>query len=157
MSELAPPIYVRLGGPPRLGWLSRLLALAIALGALCVLLTAARLIPEAGGIGTHTQLGLAPCAFLDRTGIPCAGCGMTTSFAHFVRGQVFASFFAQPFGFVLAVCTAVVFWGAIYVGTTGKASYRLLLMIPLKAHLFFWLGFAALGWIWKLIAVVSSH
>ncbi len=151
----APPIYVRLDANPSLSWLGRYLAFAIAIASIGVLLTAISITPDPSGHSTHVQLGLAPCSFLQRTGIPCAGCGMTTSFAWLVRGHVLNSFITQPFGFVLAVCTAISFWAGLYVAITGKASYRLLKMIPMKFHLFFWLGFALLGWVWKIIAVVS--
>ena len=157
VSELAPAIYVRLDGTPRMPVLHRLLALAIAAGAISVLLTAAGLTPDAQGVGTHTQLGMQPCQFLYRTGIPCAGCGMTTSFSNFAHGQVLASFVTHPFGFVLAIACAVAFWVGTYCAITGKASYRLLRMIPMKAHLWFWLGIGLLGWVWKIVAVVSSH
>ena len=41
--------------------------------------------------GTHQQLGLPPCTVLDWFGIRCPSCGMTTSWAHMVRGQVLAA------------------------------------------------------------------
>ncbi len=157
MSELAPPIYVRLEGQPRMAWLERLLALAIAVGAIAVLITAAMIEPDARGVGTHEQLGMQPCQFLARTGLPCAGCGMTTSFAYFVRGHWIASFTTQPFAFVLALGCCIAFWGGLYCAITGKASYRLLKMIPMKAHLLFWLPFGLFGWAWKMVAVISSH
>ncbi len=62
--------------------------------------------PDPSGHGTHTQLGLPPCGFLVATGYPCAGCGMTTAFAHMVRGQVLRAVAANPAGvafFVAAV------------------------------------------------------
>jgi len=157
MSELAPPIYVRLDGQPRMSVLERLLALAISAGCLAVLITAAMITPDARGVGTHEQLGMQPCQFIERTGLPCAGCGMTTSFAHFVRGQFMQSFIAQPFAMVLAIATCVAFWGGLYCAITGKASYRLLKIIPMKAHLLFWLPFGLFGWAWKMVWVISSH
>lgn len=155
--EMAPAIYVRIEGTPRMPILHRLIALAIAAAGLGVLLVAASLTPDADGHGTHTQLGLQPCQFLYRTNIPCAGCGMTTAFTWFAHGNALNSFVTQPFGFVLAVGCAIAFWGGAYCAVTGKASYRLLRMIPMKAHLWFWLGLGLFGWAWKIVAVVATH
>ncbi|MEM0914087.1 MAG: DUF2752 domain-containing protein [Planctomycetota bacterium] len=91
----------------------RLIAAAVATGAATVLGLAAWVSPAREGYGTHTQLGLPPCGFELATGLPCATCGMTTSFAHAAEGNFLASFLTQPAGFVLAVLTAV----ALIVGT----------------------------------------
>ena len=49
---------------------------------------------------------------------------MTTAFAHAANGDILAAFHAQPFGAMLAVLTAVVFWGATHVAATGSAVGR---------------------------------
>lgn len=54
-------------------------------------------------MGTHQQLGLPPCNFVRLTGLPCPSCGMTTSFALLVRGDVLASLRANAVGTLLAV------------------------------------------------------
>ena len=97
---------------------------------LAALVVAARLKPDAGGMGTHTQLGLAPCQWLARTGIPCPSCGMTTSFAWFVRGNLAASVYVQPMGSVLAALAATCVWVGLYVAVTGRPVYRLLRLLP---------------------------
>ena len=52
---------------------------------------------------THTQLGLAPCTFRSLThGCPCPACGMTSSFALFVRGDLWHSLQANFAGTLLA-------------------------------------------------------
>jgi hypothetical protein len=63
------------------------------------------LTPSASGIGTHTQLGLPPCGFLWLTGLPCPGCGLTTSFAHLARLQFDAAIAANPLGLPLFLLT----------------------------------------------------
>ena len=73
-----------------------------ALGLLVVFGVACCLRPDPRGFGTHTQLGLPPCAFKVVTGNPCPTCGMTTSFAWFARGRLDRSWRANPAGSVLA-------------------------------------------------------
>jgi hypothetical protein len=51
---------------------------------------------------THRQLGLPPCTFYAVTGMPCPACGMTTSFALLVRGDVGNSMRANAVGTLLA-------------------------------------------------------
>jgi len=77
-------------------------------GPLAVLITAATLTPSSEGHGTHTQLGLPPCGFLVYTGYPCPGCGLTTSFSHMIRAEVFGAFSANPFGILLFLATAAI-------------------------------------------------
>ena len=73
-------------------------------GCLLVLVIASQLTPSPAGYGSHTgyPLRLQSCVFMDRTGLPCPSCGMTTSFCWFVRGNVAASVYVQPMGAVLA-------------------------------------------------------
>lgn len=54
-------------------------------------------------IGTHQQLGLPPCSFVKLTGYPCPACGMTTSFALLVRGDILNSLRANWVGSLLAL------------------------------------------------------
>jgi hypothetical protein len=51
---------------------------------------------------THLQLGLSECPFKLVTGKPCMSCGMTTSFALFVRGDLWHSLRANWAGTLLA-------------------------------------------------------
>jgi len=63
---------------------------------------------------THVQLGLPPCNFRILTGVPCPSCGMTTSFALLVRGDLENSLRANAVGTLLALfCLAVVPWSLI--------------------------------------------
>ncbi len=62
-------------------------------------------------LGTHLQLGLPPCTFRVLSGLPCPSCGLTTSFAFFVRGDLKNSARANAVGTLLAVfCLALVPW-----------------------------------------------
>lgn len=72
---------------------------------------ASSLHPDPRGYGTHQRLGLPPCTFRALFGMPCPGCGMTTSFAHFVRGDVPSAIRANAAGCLLAtVCCLAIPW-----------------------------------------------
>ena len=75
----------------------------IGLGLLVPLAVACLLIPDPSGRGTHQQLGLPPCTIVAVFGKPCPTCGMTTSWAHVVRGQVREALRANVAGAALAV------------------------------------------------------
>jgi hypothetical protein len=67
--------------------------------------------PDPRGFGTHQRLGLPECSFQTLFQRPCPGCGMTTCFAHYVRGNWSAAARANPAGVLLAVlCTAAIPW-----------------------------------------------
>lgn len=90
---------------------TRTILLGMALVLLSVFIVALLLNPDPRGYGTHQQLGLPPCTFQFLFGRPCPGCGMTTCFAHFVRGQFLQAVHANPAGAVLAVvCALLIPW-----------------------------------------------
>lgn len=75
--------------------------------AACTILAAFVLRPSPRGHGTHTQLGLPPCPSILLFGRPCPGCGLTTSWARLLHGDVAGAFAAHPLGPpVYAVFTA---------------------------------------------------
>jgi hypothetical protein len=91
--------------------------LAIALGLVAVFGIAAWLNPydvegKARRSETHLQLGLPPCTFRSLTGMPCPSCGMTTSFALLIHGDLENSLRANAVGTLLALFgLAVIPWG----------------------------------------------
>ncbi len=132
----------------------RLLAGLAALACLGLLITAAALTPDPDGLGTHHQLGLEPCGFLSTFGKPCPTCGMTTAFAHAARLNLASAFHAQPFGLLLAIAAATLFWvGAASAALgyslagIGRAFTRPRIWAPLAV-----LFFAA--WIFKWVTYV---
>lgn len=87
-------------------WAWSLLASASAV----VLIVARALVPAPSGLGTHTQLGLPPCAFHQVLGRPCPACGLTTAFAHLAHFELMGSLRAHPLGlpsFLLVVALFV--------------------------------------------------
>jgi hypothetical protein len=148
MSLTIPTIYTPRFRSVQLSWVHRLLAALVAIGALTVLGIASVLTPNPSGVGTHMGLHLPECGWLERFGIPCPGCGMTTSFSYMVRGNVAASFYVQPMGATLCILTAMAFWTALYIAVTGKPALRLLRFVPTGYYLLplMFLGVAAWGW-----------
>jgi hypothetical protein len=67
------------------------------------MLLAVTLRPNPMGLGTHQQLGLPPCTMRIMLELRCPACGMTTSWAHFVRGQWLRSVRVNSGGFLLAL------------------------------------------------------
>lgn len=105
MSNFRQSIGVPIGNFGRATLLALAVALTVGFG-IAILLT-----PDPRGFGTHQQFGLPPCTFRLLFGVPCPGCGMTTCFSHFVRGQFASAARANSAGLVLAtVCALLVPW-----------------------------------------------
>jgi hypothetical protein len=102
------PDTERLPSKPSQVGVFRTSALAIAILPVALLMVASRLEPNSQGLGTHQQLGLPPCSMRVVFGIRCPGCGMTTSWAHFTRGQWLQSWQVNSGGFLLACFSILV-------------------------------------------------
>lgn len=76
--------------------------------------------PDNRGFGTHQQLGFGACGWLVTTGLPCPSCGMTTAFANTVRGRLLQAAYAQPAGFLLAVCALLAIPISLWTLVTGR-------------------------------------
>ena len=78
-----------------------------AMGLLALLAVAAWLEPDPAGLGTHRQLGLPPCTFRAVVGRPCPTCGMTTSWAHLIRGELLEALQVNVAGTLLGLAALV--------------------------------------------------
>lgn len=108
--------------PPKLAVPVRVLLALMALAFTAVFVVAACLRPYDPDTGeplshaTHTQLGLAPCNMLVISGKPCPACGMTTSFALLMHGDIPASLRANWVGTLIALFwMALIPWGLVSV------------------------------------------
>jgi hypothetical protein len=107
-----------------------LVAVGVALIAVFAAAAAIRPYDEDGTprrMSTHTQLGLPPCNFVVMFDRPCPSCGMTTSFAFLVRGDVSNSLRANWVG-----TTICVIWAGVLVWALASAARGRLLLIPRK-------------------------
>ncbi len=144
------PIRQPSNGYP-LGQTGRLL---VALWSVCLLagfVVARNMDPDPRGFGTHEGLGLPPCSFRTVFGVPCPSCGMTTSFAHFTRGEIVNSARANAAGLLLATVCAVQIpwcWLSFLTGRLWRVSqpgaWLLLLLLVLC-------GASALQWGLRLL------
>jgi hypothetical protein len=72
---------------------------------------------------THRQLGLPECTFKTLTGKPCPSCGLTTSFALLVHGDVINSLRANSVGTLLAVFLVLVIPWAVVSVVRGRTLF----------------------------------
>lgn len=127
------------------------LAYACLIGAAgAVLALAFRLRPAPEGFGTHEQLGLPPCPFLRLAGLPCPGCGLTTSFAHMARFDLAGALAAQPFGVYAFLLTfMLVPLAASFI--LRRVSWQEACELRGLRFVFYLTGALWLaGWVWKL-------
>ncbi len=114
----------------------------LALGLLALLAVAAFLKPDPRGLGTHQQFGLPPCTFRFFFGRPCPSCGMTTSWAHLVRGQLIGALRASVGGTLLGMLAMVSVPWLVVSAARGR-----------------WLGWApngtTVGWVASAILLVT--
>ncbi len=133
---------------------TRLWAAVVFLGTACVVGLAIYLQPAPEGLGTHRQLGLGQCGMLVVTGLPCPSCGMTTAFAHTVRGQWLRAFWVQPAGFVLALGCIATCLGAARTIVIGRVpQLNIMFLTPYRLFLGL-LGLLLGGWGFKIVVTL---
>ncbi len=135
----------------------RLLGLLMLVAAGVLLAVAARLQPDARGVGTHEQLGFLPCGFLLKTGLPCPTCGMTTAFAHAVRGRFIRAFLAQPAGLAFALLTGAAGGVGAWMAVGGRLPELWLQRLPQLWFLWMALTVFLVGWAFKLVETLVGR
>jgi hypothetical protein len=90
----------------------RCLTAVFGAGLIALLAVAVCIVPSPKGYGTHTQIGLGSwklqqCSFKQLVGVRCPSCGMTTSWAHFVRGHWLQAVQANSGGALLALVASI--------------------------------------------------
>lgn len=134
---------------------TRLIAALLFGASMGLLLLSLWLHPSDGGVGTHKQLGLPACGLLEATGMPCATCGMTTSFSLAAHGRLIASFLNQPGGALLAILTSMVAVASGFTLITGVSLWMMAAGL-FRPSVFIYAGvFFALAWLYKIVSVLG--
>lgn len=135
---------------------NRLVALVVTGLCMSPLIVAAMLKPSAGGMGTHTQLGLPDCGFKLVTGLPCATCGCTTAFAHATNGSLLESFLTQPFGAVLALALAMTSLLGMWSVWTGQSLAPIGRAVTSRRSIMAWVALLLIAWGYKILVVLNT-
>ena len=140
-----PPTEQSMNDAPRVrrrvNWWVRGALVIMALGFALVFFIATRVQPYAADgtplrMASHRSLGMPPCRFQEMTDLPCPSCGMTTSFALLVRGDVENSLRANWVGTGLAVfCALLIPWALV-----SSLRGRFLFVRSLEAPLALFIG-----------------
>lgn len=108
--------------PGRLLFWERVGIAGAGFGLLVLLGVSGFLTPSPQGFGTHRQLGLPSCSMVSMFGIRCPGCGMTTSWAHCMHGNIEGALQANVGGTILCGLSLVCAPIMIGLGALGRTS-----------------------------------
>ena len=122
----------------------------MAVGLSILLAIAWNLTPDTRGYGTHHQLGFPDCTFIVLWGIPCPMCGMTTSWAYLMNGQVFPALTVNPGGALLGMTSLVAVPVCAWRAWKGVSTHNNWLSRLTLVWLCLIVFVIALFWIWQL-------
>ena len=132
----------------------RFIGLTLFVPSATVLVIARWLTPDPAGVGTHQQLGLAGCFFIEQWALPCPMCGMTTTFSLMAHFSPLQALMNQPFGVILFFLTLL---GAV-IGALEMIKPSIFLRPVLRWTLARDLALAGLllamlvaGWLYKIV------
>ena len=108
----------------------RVIAVFVVLTAAAFVFVLARIQPSPNGVGTHVQLGMTPCGWVQSYGIPCPTCGVTTAATHLVHLSPIEAVGTQPFGAGLAGFGLWMAGVAIYCLARRRSYFDYLLRLP---------------------------
>ena len=106
--------------PLKLAWYQRIVMMLASFGLLGLFGLAGSLQPDTRGYGTHEQFGWSPCWFVEHWDMRCPSCGMTTSWAHLVRGNVWESLRSNSGGTALALLSLWLSWSLLASAFRGR-------------------------------------
>jgi hypothetical protein len=147
---VAPLTNIR-EGPVHPG-IDRGIAAAILLIAVVMVGLLRMLEPDGRGVGTHEQLGMAPCGWAQGAdGIPCPTCGVTTAACHLIHLSPVQAAITQPFGAALALAGLVLAAAAAFCLVRQKSFLDLIAWLPYGTIV---IGFTVLllaSWLYKYL------
>jgi hypothetical protein len=131
---------------------ARLLSLFVAIAIAIVFSLAALVEPSPAGHGTHLQLGLGQCTFLQATGWPCPMCGATTTFSLMAHLRPLDAFGNQPFAASLFLLSSAILAVSISEVVDPRGRWKAILrwIEPVESLLaVFFLAAMGIGWAYK--------
>lgn len=123
---------------------------------LALLGVGAALTPNTAGMGTHTQMGLPPCAFEQYVGLPCSTCGMTTAVSLATHGRLGAAFATQPAGALLALSAAMLTWLSGYALWRDLDLLAMLRPIWRPATILVVGAIVLAAWAWRIAVAITA-
>jgi hypothetical protein len=140
-------VPVREGPVP--AWVDRVLAGIVVAAGVTVVAMLAAIDPDPRGLGTHEQLGMAPCGWPERFGMPCPTCGVTTAACHLVHLSPWRALVTQPFGAALAAVGLFVAATAAADLVRGHSFVARVFTVRLPRWIFGGLALLLLAWGYK--------
>jgi hypothetical protein len=131
----------------------RLTFLAFSIGCAVVLAVAASVEPAAEGYGTHQALGLPPCPLMTFATTPCPVCGITTAFAHAVRGDLSSALAAQPFGLLVFAMTVLGVVGGLALAVRPTVGSSLWPVLSSRLFVGSMAALWGLSWVYKIVVL----
>jgi hypothetical protein len=102
-----------------------------------------------------SSFGYPGCGFKRVTGLPCASCGMTTSYTYLADGRLTDAFLAQPAGALLGVGTAMLAligaWSAMTAMPLGPV-YRTIFR---ARHVVIAVGLILAAWVFNIVRTLG--
>ena len=149
--SIDPPVdSIAIAGRSQEHWI----LLAGSIGALAIFIVLALWIhPDPRGFGTHEQLGLPACRMIEWTGIPCPGCGVTTSVALFGHGRFLESLHNQPLGFLVGLAIPLAAVWTIASHFLGRDLARDMRILSVRTFVIALLAVILVPWIYKIALV----
>lgn len=113
--------------------------------------------PDPRGFGTHSQLLILPCYFQATTGLPCPGCGLTTSFSHIAHGNIEKALLCNIFGPVLFLMMVIFgIYNLLYIITKGKIRLNISNSLQ-QCFLFSILIGFVINWFFKIYFIFKDN
>jgi len=102
-----------------------------------------------------SSFGYPGCGFKGVTGLPCASCGMTTSYTYLADGRLTDALLAQPAGALLGVGTAMLAligaWAAVTAMPLGPV-YRTIFR---ARHVVIAVGLILAAWVFNIVRTLG--
>jgi hypothetical protein len=148
LTYLLPPAEIASTG--RFLIFERFCLIAAGLGLVALLTVAGLLTPSPQGYGTHRQLGIPDCSWITFFGMRCPGCGMTTAWAHCMRGDLMSALHVNVGGAMLCLLSLGCAPMMIGLGITGRPTRGRWFFLASTTGFCIAMGVAILEWLIRL-------